>query len=546
MNRGAGGPIRTLLLSLSACLFAPALANAAGESAGDARLTMSPPAPLVIENRTVFVFRATALGHPPAERAADAEQRIDRILRKGGPGKVKAEKAPQGTILNLDGVSVFAVTPADVDEAADETLDSTADTATTRLELAVRETQERKSPVRMLAAAGIAAAATLLYAALLYGVVAARRRLIARLSSALSAKAEKLKVGGVIALHPSQILSLVRGLVIIAAWVIGLFATYLWLTFTLELFPYTRPWGEELRDYLIGLLGSMLRAAVHAVPGLLTIAIIFTLTRLVAGVVNAFFDRVQMQRIEIGWLDADTAKPTQRLVVFVLWLFATAMAYPYLPGADTDAFKGLSVLVGLMVSIGASGLVGQAASGMILMYARTLRPGEYVKIGEAEGTVIELGMFAVRLQTGAGEETVLPNAFVIGNLTRNYSRETPGNEFVVQVKTTIGYSTPWRQVHAMLLDAARRTQGVLSEPKPYVVQTALSDFYVEYSLVAFAGPEAPVMRAMTISALHGNVMDVFNEHGVQIMSPHYLGDPKEPQIVPKERWFPPPARKPGA
>jgi small-conductance mechanosensitive channel len=502
------------------------------------------PEPLVFENRIIVFFRATVLGNTPAERAIGAEQRIDRLIRKGGAGAVTVRRIPQGASLEVDGASAFVVTPADVNEPAGETLDTTVAAAAQMLTVAIQEAQERRNPVLLLKAAAIALVTTCFYAALLYVVVATRRRLIGRLTRALSQKAERLKVAGVIALHPGQILGLVRGTVITLAWAICLFATYLWLTFSLELFPYTRRWGEELRDYLVGLLSSMLLAIAHAIPGLLVVVIIFTLTRFVARIIDAFFERVQSQRIELGWLDEDTARPTQRIVVIVLWLFALAMAYPYLPGADTEAFKGLSVLVGLMVSIGASGLVGQAASGMILMYTRTLRPGEYVKVGDAEGTVATLGVFAVHLRTGAGDEVVLPNAFVVANLTRNYSRETPGNEFVVQVKTTIGYSTPWRQVHAMLLEAARRTKGILPEPKPYVIQEALSDFYVEYRLVALAGAEAPKERALTIGELNANVQDVFNENGVQIMSPHYFSDPEKPQVVPKARWFEPPAQKP--
>ena len=150
---------------------------------------------------------------------------------------------------------------------------------------------------------------------------------------------------------------------------------------------------------------------------------------------------------------------------------------------------------------------------------------------------------ATRIQTGTGEEVVLPNSFVVANVTRNFSREAAGHGFVVQVAVTIGYSTPWRQVHAMLTEAARRTRGILADPGPYVIQASLSDFYVEYKLVAFAGPDAPAQRAIVISDLNGNVQDVFNEYGVQIMSPHYRGDPEHPQIVPKERWFEAPARK---
>jgi small-conductance mechanosensitive channel len=215
-----------------------------------------------------------------------------------------------------------------------------------------------------------------------------------------------------------------------------------------------------------------------------------------------------------------------------------------LPGSGSDAFKGVSVLTGLMLSIGAAGIVGQAASGLIIMYSRVVRPGEYVRIGDSEGTVTELGMFSTRLNTGLGEEVVLPNAYVVSNSTKNYSRVVGGAGFVVDASVTIGYATPWRQVHAMLLEAARRTGGIVSDPAPYVIQTALSDFYVAYRLVAYAGPEAPKRRALVVNELNGNIQDVFNEHDVQIMSPHYMMDPDQPQVVPKAKWFAPPAQPP--
>jgi small-conductance mechanosensitive channel len=501
------------------------------------------PAPLVVANRTIVVFRVPMLGHGPRARAEGAEKRIERLLSRGGPGTVASRAIPQGTTIDLDGATVFVVTPQDVDEPSGATMQSTVDEAVRALELAVKEAHEQRDPRRILTAIGLAALAALLYAAILYGVVSARRRLISRLSRVLKSRVGGFKVGGVIALHPAQVLRLARGLVIAGSWLLALLATDVWLTFSLELFPYTRPWGEHMRGWLLRELGGMLDAVIHALPGLLTAAIILLIARFLTNVVAGFFRRVQAQHIRIGWLDEDTARPTQRIVSFVLWLFAIAMAYPYLPGAQTDAFKGLSVLVGLMVSIGASSVVGQAASGLILMYARALRSGDFVKIGDAEGTVVELGMIATRLRTGTGEEVVLPNAFVIANITRNFSRESGGHGFVVQVEVTIGYSTPWRQVHAMLLEAAQRTQGILADPPSYVIQSALSDFYVEYKLCAYAGPEAPSQRALVISELNANVQDVFNEYGVQIMSPHYLGDPEHPQIVPKERWFEAPAKK---
>ena len=289
----------------------------------------------------------------------------------------------------------------------------------------------------------------------------------------------------------------------------------------------------------------MLAAIADSVPGLLVAIVIFVLAHFASSMARSFFDGVQAGRLSFAWIDADTARPTRRLVAIAIWLFAIAMAYPYLPGAETDAFKGLSVLLGLMVSVGASGIIGQAASGLILMYTRTYRPGEYVRVGDNEGTVVHLGMFTTRVRTGMGEELTLPNSMVLGAVTKNYSRAVQGAGFVVDAVATIGYNAPWRQVHAMLIEAARRTPGVLADPEPRIFQTALSDFYVEYRLVCQAIPQGPQPRAEVVSALHANIQDVFNEHGVQIMSPHYLGDPAHAKVVPPAKWYEAPAKPPG-
>jgi small-conductance mechanosensitive channel len=222
------------------------------------------------------------------------------------------------------------------------------------------------------------------------------------------------------------------------------------------------------------------------------------------------------------------------------------MAYPYLPGSQSEAFRGISVLVGLMVTFGGSGLFGQGASGIILMFARTIRVGEYVRIADHEGTVTEIGAFTTKVRTGLGEELTLPNGVVLGTVVKNYSRTVKGPGYIVDTTVTIGYDTPWRQVEAMLLDAARRTPGVLPTPAPRVFQTALSDFYPEYRLVCQAIPSEPRPRAEVLANLHANIQDVFNEHGVQIMSPHYLADPADAKVVPKQNWYASPARPPEA
>lgn len=227
-----------------------------------------------------------------------------------------------------------------------------------------------------------------------------------------------------------------------------------------------------------------------------------------------------------------------------VWAFAVVMAYPYLPGASSEAFKGVSVLIGLMVTLGGSSLFSQVASGFILLYSRTLRIGEFIRVGEDEGTVIELGLFTTKISTGLGELLSLPNALVLGTVTRNYSRPTNGHGFMLRTKVTIGYDAPWRQVHGLLVEAARRTPGVTSEPPPEVFQTALSDFYIEYQLVCRATQANAKTRADAITALNANVIDIFNEYGVQIMSPHYLADPSSAKVVPRSAWHTAPATPP--
>ncbi len=266
------------------------------------------------------------------------------------------------------------------------------------------------------------------------------------------------------------------------------------------------------------------------------------MARVVIGMVTPFFDRVGRGYATFTWLDRDTAQPTKRLFALGVWLFALAMAYPYLPGSQSQAFQGISVLLGLMVTFGGSSLFGQAASGLILMYSRTLRVGEYVRVDDHEGTVTELGSFTTKVRTGLGEELTLPNSLVLGTVVKNYSRTVKGKGYIVDTTVTIGYDTPWRQVEAMLVEAARRTQGILDDPAPRVFQTALSDFYPEYRLVCQAIPRDPRPRAEVLARLHENIQDVFNEYGVQIMSPHYLGDPREAKVVPKENWHAAPAK----
>jgi small-conductance mechanosensitive channel len=500
--------------------------------------------PISFENQTLFTFRARVGVYTPAERAAAAKTRLREVASGGGKLEITADPQPDGNLIRVDGKTVFLIAPGDVDALAGETLASVTARTVRALESAAAAYHEQRDLGFMLKAVALAAIATVLYALILRGIYAARRWLARRVTLVVESRVRRLNKEIATALSPASTGGLVQGALSILAWSLGLFATYLWLTYVLERFPYTRPWGLQLEGFLLDTIGNVALAIAGAFPGLFIVVIIVTLTRVASHVARVFFDRIESGRISVGFIDPFTAPTTRRLVAAFLWLFAFAMAYPYLPGAQTEAFKGLSVLLGLMVSLGASSVVGQTASGLILTYSHAFKPGEYVRIGDSEGTLTGVGMFATRIETGLGVQVVLPNSYVLANTTKNYSRAFPGTGFVMDTAVTIGYATPWRQVHAMLKEAARRTPGIAVDPVPFVAQTALSDFYVEYRLVCYAQPEQPRKRAALLSELHASVQDVFNEHGVQIMSPHYMADPPEAQVVPKAKWFAAPADGP--
>lgn len=507
-------------------------------AAASARAT----ATLRVYNRPIVAFRAPLFGAPPAERALRARERIDETLALGGPGRVAAQPHPVGRIVLVDGRLAFVLQASDVDLERGETLEAATAAAVARLEEAIGATRASRD----LAGVGHGLLRVLMYtaiaAALVWASGVAVRAAARRLMRAADSGASRLRVGGLALLQRDTLTVVIRHALVGLRWVLLGLVAYHWVGSVLRAFAYTRPWGEQLHGFLLGLLGSVGQAALNEVPDLLVAVLIFVLASGASRAAGAFLARAARVGT-IGWLDRDTLGSTRRLVTLGIWLFALAMAYPYLPGSDTEAFRGLSVLLGLMISLGGSSLVGQAASGLVLMYTRTLSVGEYVQIDGHEGTVVALGAFRARIRTGMGEELSLPNALVMSTVTRNYSRAVSGPGYVVSTDVTIGYDTPWRQVHAMLIEAARRTPGVLADPPPRVVQTALSDFYPQYRLICQAIPAEPRPRADVLGALHANVQDVFNEYGVQIMSPHYVADPDEAKLVPPSRRAPPPARE---
>jgi small-conductance mechanosensitive channel len=513
---------------------------------GDRARDPDAPAPVVVWNREITVIRAPFERFTPAHRAKMAAQRIEAIDPDAPEYQVKAEPATvgryTGAFITVNDSQIFGVLREDADVAHGETFERYVARTVANVEeyLEARKAQQHvPNLLRGLLLAGIA---TLSFAvATFYLMRYAIRRVRQMEMDALDAT-KTLVIGGT-NLRP-YVKSFEAGLTRLAAWSVVLVVAYVWLTYVLNRFPYSRPWGGRLRDFLLSILREFATGILHAIPDLFTVLVIFLLTRLVVKVVTTFFHNAEAGTSVITWLEPDTARATRRIINVLIWIFGLVIAYPYLPGSQTDAFKGVSVFVGLMVSLGSAGLVSQVVGGLVVVYTRAFRVGEFIRIGEHEGTVEEVGMLATKITTITRQEITIPNAALVAATTVNYSRHAAEMGAIVSTTVTIGYDAPWRQVHAMLLLAAERTSGVRKQPPPWVMQRALSDFYVEYALLFTI--DQPRDRNVILSELHAQIQDTFNEFGVQIMSPHFEAQPEGTIVVPKAKWHAAPAGSAGA
>jgi small-conductance mechanosensitive channel len=473
------------------------------------------------------------------ERAAAAEAALDDLVAQGITGPVTSQQFEGGALVSVGSRVVLGVAAADVDNLSGETIPEVSAQVVARLQIALEEAAEARRLRTLLREAAVSLLALVIGLAALWAVSRARRALSGRIVAAAEKSMADSGIASPEVLRGMRIADIERRVAQTAMVGLDLIVVYAVLTFILRQFPYTRPWGESLRTFLLTTVESLGLGMLDAVPGLFTVVLIFLITRFVVRVLGLWFRAVEAGRVKPLWLFPDTAQPTRRLATALLWAFAAAVAYPHLPGSQTDAFKGVSVFLGLMVTLGSSGLVSQIMSGFTVTYSRALRIGHFVRIGDVEGTVTHLGVLSTKVRTPWNEDVTIPNAVVVAQTTKDYSSLGDRVGAFMPTSVTIGYDTPWRQIHAMLLQAADRTPGLRRDPKPMVLQASLEDFYVKYTL--FSCLERQDQRPFVMAALHANIQDVFNEYGVQIMSPNYVIDPASPKVVLKKDWFAAPA-----
>ena len=349
------------------------------------------------------------------------------------------------------------------------------------------------------------------------------RRFHAHLDRHYHARIKSLKVGSFTVIHAEQGWEALRKALLGLQLAILVVAAYIYLEYVFHLYPWTRPAARDLLSYVFEPVRSIAFALLAYLPKLAFLVILTILTRYLLKLTRLFFASLEAGTLALGTFDPDWATPTYKLVRMAVIAFAVVVAYPYLPGSESAAFKGVSLFLGVMLSLGSSSAISNVVAGYSMTYRKAFKLGDRVKIGDQIGEVLETRLLVTRLRTPKNEEVIIPNSEILNQHVVNFSSLARTEGLILHTRVGIGYETPWRQVEAMLLAAAERTPGLKTEPRPFVLQRELGDFAVTYELNVYTDRPGAMLR--TYTELHRNILDLFNEYGVQIMTPAYEGDP---------------------
>lgn len=500
------------------------------------------PAPVFLGGREVFRVRASRDGLTPAERAAAIRARLNRAVgdRSVPVDSVRLVASPTGIEVRLGPYLLWVVSPGDLETSDPSEIALRLASLPQDVRAGIAREREGRTPIRLVLSAVAAVLIALLAWVALRLLLAMSRRWSRWLRFVVGTRIPSLRFRGFEVLSSGQIAAFVTGVLRRLDLVVGLLLLYVFLTAEFSLFPWTQGWSWLLVHFATQQVLDLLRGVWSAVPGLFTIVVIVVAFRWLAQLSDRFFDALSAGTVVIGGFHPELAKPSRRLARILLWIIAVMVAYPYIPGAQSKAVQGVSILIGLMVSLGSTGFVGNVISGIVLTYSRSFRVGERVRIGDHVGDVVSLGFFATKLRSIRNEEITLPNGQVASSSIVNYSRLAAEPGLVLHTEVTLGYDVDWRRVHALLIEAAGAVEGVEPEPPPRVFQRSLGDSNVTYEITCTTRDSHDQLRLY--SDLHASIQDAFARAGIEILSPDYhaVRDANAP-VLPQEPGGPRPA-----
>lgn len=531
----------TLLLLLVLTAGVSGSAQAQDSTATQAGIDQ-PTAPVVVDGAVLFSVRGVS-SYPAERRAADIAHRIREVAadRSLPVESLVVQETPDGSMVIAGNRRLFGVLQADA-ELEGVTPQVLAQAYLPRVQEAIRMFRHEREPAVL--GGNIARALGAVLALIL--VLWMGRRILRWLRKTIDrrwqARLGDLHLKSVPIVRREQLWRGLHRIISLTAGGLVLLVGYACISYILRLFPWTRGFGTSLRDWLLAPLLVFGAGAVRYLPNLVFLVILVVLTRYLLRAIRLFFIRVGQGSISIPGFDSDWALPTDRIVRLLTIAFAVVVAYPYIPGSGSEAFKGISLLLGLIFSLGSPSVIGNLVAGQSLAFRRAFRVGDRIKVGENIGDVAQVRLLTTYLRSLKNEQIVIPNSLILNSEVVNYTALAPDPGLILHTTVRIGYGTPWRQVEAMLLEAAARTRGLLAQPQPFVLQKSLSEFAVVYEINAYT--DNPKAMMPLYSALHRNILDLFNEYGVQIMTPAYEGDPEQAKVVPPGQWYSAPASSP--
>jgi small-conductance mechanosensitive channel len=476
--------------------------------------------PVVFDGKSLFSLYANLGKYTPFERAIIITQRLQALAQDTSfsPNAITVADNKGKSEVLAGSVSLVTVQDGDA-QALGRSRQVLAAEYSRKIQQAILDYRHDRALKNLLLG--------VLYVVLSTGVLIVLLKLLSTIYRRVTMRLRGASTGRLRASHrpileilaTPRILDALRALLNLLGLALTLLLLYLYLIVVCSFFPWTRGYAATLLAYI----GAQLRLVWNAVsvqlPNLLLIVIILVITYFVLKVVRFVFRELEKGTPAFTGFDTELAAPTYRIVRFLILAFAAVAIFPYIPGSHSPAFEGISVFLGLLLSLGSTSVVSNLVAGYVLTYMRPFHVGDRVKIADTIGDVIERTDLVTRIRTVKNEDVTIPNASALGAHIVNYSAMAREEGLILHTSITIGYDAPWRQVQELLLAAARATEHILAEPPPFVLQTSLNDYHITYEINAYT--DRPNLMARIYSELHQNIQDHFNTAGVEIMSPAY-------------------------
>ncbi len=494
-----------------------------------------PPVPVFLGGREIFRVRVGRDGLDPGARAAAIRIRLTQAVTDASvsPDSVRLISQSDGIQVQLGSHFLWLITPGDAPSREPTELAAVLAKLPQQIREGVERERVARKPTRVLVSVAITLVLSLVAIGLFRLILAGSRRWRGWLGRTLERRLPAIRIRSFEVLSKAQVSGILVGILARLDVVVGLVLLYGYLAAVFSLFPWTQGWSALLLAFAVQQTVKIVRTVASGVPGLFAVALIVVLFRWLNGLAGRFFDAIGDGSLVLGSFHPELAAPSRRLVGIMLWLVAIMVAYPYVPGSGTRAVQGVSLLFGLVISLGSTGIIGNMIAGIVLTYSRSFNVGDRVRIGDHVGDVVRLGFFATKLRSLRNEEITIPNGQVAGTAILNYTRLAEESGLILHTQVTIGYDVDWRKVHALLVEAALRVNGVEREPAPWVLQRSLNDYYPTYELCCVTRDSHAQLRLY--SDLHAEIQDAFSRAGVEILSPayHAIRDANA-QVLPQE------------